>query len=543
MKLRYFIPCFFAGVSLFLSCDKNDEKTFLDGLRLSQSYVTIDAEGGQATITIDAAAEWTFDFYVEEDADSLSDETGVVKYKELVPQMQLKKNKWVNVTPSEGGAGTTQVKFTADSTADTREVVLRVKMGDQYQYVNILQMSTAEVPASTVKDVLNGVDSKTYRVKGSVSAIVSTTYGNWYLSDEEGNKVYVYGTLDKKGKTKSNPLDDTENGWNIELGDVVTIEGPRTTYNGTIELVDVTVLKVEKALLKSKNAQYTIEKSASTFELAITQKGEGLKFSSDCDWLTFEGNGYDVKDGNLVFMLSSKENTTGNIRTGNVIFESNKDKDRTKLIIPVKQLGLEFEPATLASLSANIAPASKPNPYRFCVELQNAKVTYKSGSNFFLEDVTGGLLVYNSDLKLEVGQVINGKVYGSGYGYNNLAEATDFSTELATIEKGETPSPTVITLDELTANYDKYISRYVRVENVTVTSPIDVVYSKVKSKGAISDGTNTFDLNHQSSGKYNGKNIYYYLNVAQGSKVSFTCIPSVYKDNKQLNIWTSDWFK
>ena len=36
----------------------------------------------------------------------------------------------------------------------------------------------------------------------------------------------------------------------IEVGDIVTVEGPKTTYNGTVELVNVTVINIEKSLIK-----------------------------------------------------------------------------------------------------------------------------------------------------------------------------------------------------------------------------------------------------------------------------------------------------
>lgn len=547
MKLKYMFLSFAAALTL-VSCSDDDDKTFMDELQVSQSYVTIAAEGGSTKIVIDANADWTFDFDVDVQTDSLSDEKGVVKYNVPTPQMQTKDNNWVTITPSSGSAGKTEVTFSAEAASDSREIAIRMKIGNKYQNFIVAQTASAsETPVVTVKDVLNGVDSKTYRVKGSVSSIASTVYGNWYLSDDEGNSVYIYGTLDKNGNTKSNPLDNTSNGYNIELGDVVTIEGPRTTYGSTIELVDVKVIKVEKALLKSASASKTIEKAAGTFDFVITQKGEGLQFSTDCDWLSFAHNGFTVDEkGNYVFSVKAEENSTGATRSGNLIFESTKGSDKTRLIIPVKQLDLELdnsENASLSSMAQNIVGATKNDPYRFYVALKDAKVTYKSGSNTFIEDATGGLLIYNSSLSLKVGDIVNGGVYGSGYGYNGLPEATEFSTEMATVKHGDAPEATVVSLAELAANFDKYVSRFIRVKDVTVEEDIDVIFSKVKNAGKVTDGTNTFALNHKSTSKYDGKNIFFYLNVKKDDKVSFVCVPSVNKDKKQLDIWTADWFK
>ncbi|MBQ9645055.1 MAG: hypothetical protein IJV24_01695 [Prevotella sp.] len=92
---------------------------------------------------------------------------------------------------------------------------------------------------STCAEVIAGTDGTIYRVKGTCTEIKNTTYGNWNLTDETG-QIYIYGTLDAEGKTKN----FTSLG--IEVGDIVTVEGPRKDYKGTIELVDVTVISIEK---------------------------------------------------------------------------------------------------------------------------------------------------------------------------------------------------------------------------------------------------------------------------------------------------------
>lgn len=175
--------------------------------------------------------------------------------------------------------------------------------------------------------------------------------------------------------------------------------------------------------------------------------------------------------------------------------------------------------------------------------LTDAKVTYKNGSNIFVEDATGGLLLYSGNSSLAVGDVINGRVWGAGYAYNGLPEATSLQTELAKVTKGDAPKPMEVTLAQLAADYGKYINRYILIKDATVGKTIDVKYSGVKSAGELTDGTNTFALNHQKSGKYQGKNIYYYVQAAKDSKVNVVCIPSVYKTKKQLNIWDKSWIR
>ena len=64
-------------------------------------------------------------------------------------------------------------------------------------------------------------------------------YGNWMLKDATG-EILIYGTLDAEGKTKN------FSSLGIEVGDIVTVEGPKKTYNTTVELVDVKVIAIEK---------------------------------------------------------------------------------------------------------------------------------------------------------------------------------------------------------------------------------------------------------------------------------------------------------
>ena len=91
----------------------------------------------------------------------------------------------------------------------------------------------------TIAQVIAGEDGNTYKVRGIVTSITNTTYGNYYLKDETG-ELLIYGTLDANGQTTNFAS------LGIEVGDIVTVEGPKKTYNQTPELVNVTVLKIEK---------------------------------------------------------------------------------------------------------------------------------------------------------------------------------------------------------------------------------------------------------------------------------------------------------
>ncbi len=538
MKLKYIIPSFIAVIAMLTGCADDNEPTYLSNLKVSSSYVAFDVKGGTQKITVTATEDWSMDFMVPVKADSLDDEKGIVKYQVPTSQMATKENSWIKVSQLNGGAGTTDISFTVGATTATRSVTVRIKAGDKYQNIIVAQIDDSPTPESTVKDVLKGVDSKTYRVTGMCGKIINTSYGNWYMVDNEGNELYIYGTKDASGAYNWKKF-------NIAPGDLVTVEGARTTYNTTIEIVDATFISVKKALLLSKETNKTIDKEGKPFNISITQKGEGLSFKSDVDWMTIEP-GYTVnKKGDLVFTITPSANATGKNREGTLTFKSTKGKEESVLTVSIIQLGTT--PVTtggIAGISSAISASTDRNKQvNFDVILTDAKVTYKNGSNIFVEDATGGLLLYSGNSSLAVGDVINGRVWGAGYAYNGLPEATSLQTELAKVTKGDAPKPMEVTLAQLATDYDKYINRYILIKDATVGKTIDVKYSGVKSAGELTDGTNTFALNHQRTGKYNGKNIYYYVQAAKDSKVNVVCIPSVYKTKKQLNIWDKRWIR
>ena len=191
MKLKYFLS-FFALVALLSSCSDDDTMTLLDEIQVSSSYVSIDVNGGSNTITLKAKDAWSFD-------------------AEEIPE-------WLTISPMTGGSGETKVTFSAPAALDGRNTVLHVKCADKSQTINVIQ-GLSVVSEATCAEVIDGPESKNYRVTGTVKSIVNTTYGNWYLADETG-EIYIYGTLDAKGNTK-NFLS-----LGLEVGDIVTVEGP-----------------------------------------------------------------------------------------------------------------------------------------------------------------------------------------------------------------------------------------------------------------------------------------------------------------------------
>ncbi len=538
MKLKYIIPAAIAALTMLASCSENDTLE-LDNIKVSQSYIAIPEKGGDVTVEITASEDWTFDIDFDVEEKKLDDEKGVVKYYVPTKQLDLKDNSWFKVSERSASKGKTKVTFHADATTESRSSALQIKAGDKIQNVIVAQTAGAqEVKVVSVKDVIAGTDGKTYRVKGFCTAISNTNYGNWDMADSEGNSIMIYGTKDATGAYNWNSF-------NIAVGDEVVVEGPRVTYGSTIELKDATFISVKKALLACDDVNKFLAKEATSFELKVAQKGEGLSFESQSDWLTIEGNGYtsDGK-GNLIFKVNVEENTTGSNRTGSIVLKSTKKDDETILPVSITQLGSSaVAEGGIAAINTVLKTSTdKKKPAKFDYILKNAKVTYKNGSNVFVEDETGGLFVYGNDV-LKVGQVINGRVWGEGYAYSNLPQATAFNLQFAKVTTPEDSKvePMSVTLAELNAKFDYYMNRYVKISDAKVETAVDAKYPEVKSNGKITDGTNTFGLRIQSTGKFNGNKIYMYIQAAKDANVDVVCIPSVFRSDKQLNIYEQKW--
>lgn len=126
---------------------------------------------------------------------------------------------------------TTVSAYAIDATKDIKE-------SDEVK-ATFTKVEPQQVVVGTCQDVINGEDGTIFQVKGKCVNILNTTYGNWDLEDETGT-IRIYGTLDAEGKTKN------FSSLGIEVGDIVTVQGPRKDFSGTIELVDVTVISIEK---------------------------------------------------------------------------------------------------------------------------------------------------------------------------------------------------------------------------------------------------------------------------------------------------------
>lgn len=96
---------------------------------------------------------------------------------------------------------------------------------------------------------------------------------------------------------------------------------------------------------------------------------------------------------------------------------------------------------------------------------------YRSDRRIFIEDATGGLLVYDNSTPVitrtyNEGDVINGGIVGTYTLYNGLNEMVPVADWPAAFGTA-TVTPVLIDIQQLTTNFAEYESRLVRINNVT----------------------------------------------------------------------------
>ncbi|MBQ9285225.1 MAG: BACON domain-containing protein [Bacteroidaceae bacterium] len=278
MKLKHIFSLVLAA-QLAIGCSDDNTVDPLGSITLDQTYVSIPKEGGDVSVTIKAQADWAFDktFNIGKDAD------GNAIYAELPA--------WLSADKLSGAAGETVVTFHAGATTAGREAELRISTGADKQFLKVRQGSM-EASDATCADIIAGPEGKTYRVTGAVTRIAGAQYGNFDITDETGT-VYVYGIYDKDGKKGNYPLDGPT-GWGIELGDIVTLEGPKQLHGTTVELVDATVIEVVKSLLKVVTPEQTVGIEGADVDVKLAYKGSGayVQLPEDCDWISVTGEDY-----------------------------------------------------------------------------------------------------------------------------------------------------------------------------------------------------------------------------------------------------------
>lgn len=420
MKFKSILTLIFSTL-LLAGCSEDQVLGTFDDLNLSTTYISIPAEGGDVQVTLTAPEAWEF-----------STEKGFV-----MPD-------WIAVSQTSGEAGKTELIFSAEASNSGREAEMKIISGAKSLFLKVRQ-GDMTASTATCKEVNEAPDGKSFVVSGTITKIVNTEYGNWYMTDGTA-ELYIYGTLDADGKTK-NFLS-----LGIEVGDKVTIEGPKSSYNGSPQMVNVTVKKIEKALLKIVSEATEVDKEGGVLEIKLASKGKGAFFSvaDECqDWISYSDaeyiDGVPTKlEPNPADTIVYTFNIAPNIasaREGSISFYANEGEP---IPYTFTQAGGIADVTVAEFLAAEVNDAAQ---YRIVGHVTGFN---NYNNNFYLKDYTGEVYAY----------------YVNTQGVEDIAIG-DFVTVVGTRGeyKGEPQLPKGTLLEKYTATPEVSVAEFLTKED------------------------------------------------------------------------------
>lgn len=509
MKLKYLFSTVLASAFIFGGCEEISTDSF-DNLKLDKTYLSINEKGGSVALTVEATEDWKFvidevwpetvSFNKDSEGKTIKpehDEFGNLINDEA--DIKSKTPSWLKASVMEGKNGKTTVTFTAEAAPGGRELELALYAGSNKQFVRIRQGSM-EAQTATCADVLAGVDGKTYRVKGICTQIQNTTYGNWLINDGTG-EFLIYGTLDKDGKEKN------FSSIGIEVGDQVTVEGPRSTHNGAGQLVNVTVIKLEKSLLKIATEETPVEKAGGEISIKVAYKGNGVfpSIKDECkDWISYVDMQYKKGEPSklvpnpadtaiVVFDIAPNEAVD---RSGAIVFASHSGSSKSEVTYTVKQKG-NIPDAILIADAVNSTEK---------IAIEGTVMTTGCQRGFIVSDKSASLFIYtNKDgFDCNDGDVV--KIVGTVGNYNC---GYQIATPLILASSGEKTSaadPQVLdgaAVDAIIARTDNFTAERV---TVTGTASLDS-YKNLVLKVDGADGTVGSYYSTLNFSEYDGKTV------------------------------------
>lgn len=174
-----------------------------------------------------------------------------------------------------------------------------------------------------------------YRLTGYISEDTGSEYGNIYIKDYTG-EVYVYGVLDENGESKHWP------DMGINAGDIITVIGPKTSYNGNPQLKDVTV-EAHKAVTDATLSEFIAAEVAEDVWYRLTGTVNNIYNTEYGNFHLLDEAGNDVvvyglvagwggpskefaslgiQEGDVITIVGVRDEYNGTIQVGDAFFVS-----------------------------------------------------------------------------------------------------------------------------------------------------------------------------------------------------------------------------
>lgn len=130
-------------------------------------------------------------------------------------------------------------------------------------------------------------------------------------------------------------------------------------------------------------------------------------------------------------------------------------------------------PTEVANIAAFKAANTATNTHVYKIT-GNVTFTYRNGRNIYVQDTTGGLLLYDQSNLITTtyneGDVISGGISGTYTLYSGLVEMIPTANTAASTQNTGNVVPEVVTVEAIEAHYNWYESKLIKIENATFTA-------------------------------------------------------------------------
>lgn len=404
--------------------------------------------------------------------------------------------------------GTTGTSFSLTETATVRAIA---KLGSDWS-AEATKTFTKVTPMTTAAAL------RSFATSSAQNAFIQLD--GWKVTFVSGNNAYIIDPSNEgvilnnasHGYVAGDELNDEVVEASVKLASGrVQLSGFTSTditaTSGTVSPVDVTdfstVLAANQSrLITLKNATYA--SSTGTFS-----DGEHLIYFYDqfsASPTLVDAATYDV--------------------TGVVIYYKNNTTDKVQ-VAPRTAADVVPTSVIVIPTAANLAALKAAARGTYILTLTNAVVTYVNGNNAFIEDATGGALIYFASHGYSAGDCLNGDYQVVTTDYQGKFEITAMEPQAGAATTTAAIPLTTLTITQLNADFAAYESRRIKIEGVNVTDAL----TTSDRNGQISDGVNTVAL-------YAG--VASTVAVDLNANIDIIGYPGFHNTDEQLTVWANE---
>ena len=348
-------------------------------------------------------------------------------------------------------------KFAA-SEAATAKATTEAEPAEEVVYTTVAEFLalTDVVPSDATPDQIAA--APLYTLKGTITSVTNTSYGNFYLNDGTG-EVLIYGLVGPNGEQKY---------WatsGAKVGDDITVKTIRTEYGNSPQGKNATFVEVNTPgtfafwLFDATAASFGAEGGEKTIDVAIYNTDAEVKAVSDNAQFSAT-----YADG--VLTVTAEENTTSEAINGNITVTCGDWSQ----VVTVSQAGAGSKQSAEASLSfANKAQRTSFSGTAQVWEQNGIKFTNeKSSSTNAVADYANPVRLYqNSRIIVEA----PGEITAIVFDCNSSSYATALKNSIGSTATVSVSSDKVtVTLDGSSSKFTvEKLSAQVRMDAVTVT--------------------------------------------------------------------------